>query len=253
MRIGIAGDWHVDIKWAMTALETYRAAGITEILHVGDFSLDNTAPGLQFLDTIEAFLSENSMVIAITMGNHDNYSYMRSDWDETNEEGFLVNQEYPHVLISPRTHRFVRAGRSFLSSGGANSINRSSLTPNVDWWEEEQISLGDVYRSVEDGRADIMITHEAPEGVTLFSDAVHSWSAEQLAYASKSRASMRQIVDHVKPEILFHGHYHNYMDTVSRMHDGESFYEQRVIGLDMNGKLNNMAILDLSDLTVTML
>lgn len=252
MRVGIAGDWHVDLDWALLALHTYADAGITEIFHVGDFSVDNTPQGLAYLEKIEEFLGSHNMNLYVTMGNHDNYSFVRSDWTGMNDEGFQTNSDYPHILVSPRTHRFERGGKSFLSSGGANSINRSSLTPNIDWWEDEQISLGDVYRSVEGGYADVMITHECPDGVALFGkDVGSSWSVEQVNYARKSREAMRQIVDHVKPEILFHGHYHIYLDTVTRFHDGESFYDQRTVGLEMNGRENNMSVLDLGTMEVS--
>lgn len=247
--IAVAGDWHIDTSWAVQQLRLISDAGAAEIQHVGDFGFDTTARGLQYLTTLNNLCGELNLTINVTPGNHENFPFIYNEFAAETEEGFLYNKEWGNIRVIPRGARWERNNRSFVSLGGANSINRYSLTPNVDWWAEEQITLGDLYRTVEGGYADIMLTHDCPAS-TPFANDGNSWPAEALVYAKESQFLVEQAVSAVKPEILFHGHHHTYHDLNVRIHDGESFYNQRVVGLDMNGRSNNVALLDTDTLTI---
>lgn len=60
---------------------------------------------------------------------------------------------------------------------------------------------------------------------------------------------MSEAVKGVKPQLLFHGHYHFYAEHETRLVDttGESFVLHSV-GLDMNRSKSNMALLMLDTL-----
>ena len=151
----------------------------------------------------------------------------------------------------------MRDGVSFLSLGGANSIDRFERVPGLSWWAEEQISLGDAYRAVSGGRVDVVLAHDAPAGAKVLSQKEITesiWPARAVGYANESRYMMRQVVDAVQPKLFFHGHYHRVVkhDSTLKDHEGH-FYRFFGYGLDMNGKPGNVAVLHLPSLEVDIL
>lgn len=252
-RIAIVGDWHIDQSWALETLAAINAAGITEVQHVGDFGFDTTPTAYEYLTALNASCRKNGMTINVTEGNHENFPFMRDEFTIPTDDGFLTSSRWDRISTVPRGLRWVREGVEFVSLGGANSINRYSLTPNVDWWADEQISLGDLYRTVEGGRADVMLTHDCPQSLSGRIGSDDGWSIEALNYARGSSEIVEQAVTAVKPRILFHGHYHKFHDTDVRLHDGQGMYDQKVVGLGMNGQAGNVAVLNLANLTYDIL
>jgi hypothetical protein len=63
----------------------------------------------------------------------------------------------------PRGARFTVVGRSFVSLGGAPSIDFETRVPGGDWWPTEMITYEDVAHVVAGGTADVMLTHDAPD------------------------------------------------------------------------------------------
>lgn len=244
--IGIAGDWHSDANWAVKCLNRFADAGVTEILHVGDFNFMNDARGIDFLDALDVLAEKFGITIWVTLGNHEDYAMVASFVPHPVHAGWVYDTRWNNILVAERGTRWEWNGVTFVSLGGANSVNRYSLTPNVDWWSEEQISIGDVYRTIEGGHADVMITHDSPAGVSLWEDNINAaggWSLEALAYASGSRDQLRFAVDAVKPKVLFHGHYHFYTNQVVTLSDWDNVdYVFRNIGLEMNGNQNNIGL-----------
>lgn len=244
---GIAGDWHVDLDWAVARLRDFARLGVTEVLHVGDFGLFADPDAMNYLRTVSDVSAELGITLRVTMGNHDNYVMYEAMIE--NEDGWLYDPEFPNILFAKRGQRWEWNGVSFVSLGGGNSINKADLTIGYDWWPQEQIGLGDIYRTREGGYADIFIAHDAPEGVALFEDNHRhesKWSLEAVEYAQKSRQAMRQAVDGVKPGLFLHGHYHHLMDLTTELEDenGEP-YTLHSIGLNMNGFKGNIALLHL--------
>lgn len=245
--IGVAGDWHGDTWAARAALNAFARENITTVVHVGDFGFGFGQSGAIFIRKVQDTLRRLGMTIFIAPGNHEDY--VRIHAKPVREDGWI---EYTkNILVAPRGHRWTFGERSFVFLGGANSIDREWRTPGVSWWEEEQISLGDVFRTVDGGHADIMVTHDCPLGVPLPLGNAMMWTEEGLQYATGSRVMLRQAVDGVKPELLLHGHYHIFHDTYSTLNDGLTDYIIRAVGLDMNGHPNNIATLRLGDLKLT--
>lgn len=247
--IGVAGDWHGDTVAAFIALNEFKRNNIDTVVHVGDFGIGFGHSGGVFIRKVQNKCAQLGITLYVAPGNHEDY--VRIAAKPTNDEGWIVYDK--NILLAPRGHRWQVGERSFVFLGGANSIDREWRTPNVSWWKEEQITLGDVYRTVEGGHADIMVTHDCPLGVPLPLGSGQMWTEEGLKYATESRVMLRQAVDGVKPKILLHGHYHMFNDVHATLNDGVEDYVLHSVGLDMNGKPNNFGLLRLSDLHVTML
>lgn len=251
--VGVAGDWHSDLDFSVACLNRFHAENVTEVLHVGDFNFWNDEKGHLFLTVLNEVAGKFGMTLWVTLGNHEDYVMISEFIPHPEYDGWVYDTRWGNILVAGRGTRWVWNNITFVSLGGANSVNRHSLTPNVNWWAEEQISSGDVYRTMEGGHADIMVCHDTPAGVPLWEGNVNSsggWPVEALAYAAGSRDQLRFAVDVVKPDILFHGHYHFYTNQEVTLTDwDDSPYTFRNIGLDMNGNLNNMGVLNLPSKT----
>lgn len=250
-RIAVAGDWHTDIAWMLETVERINVSGVKHILHVGDFGY-----GMYGADEFEEvamsqlsdLLDSYDMQIAVTLGNHENWGRF-NNLEPLDNGAFEV---WKNIFLLPRGYGFSINGLSFLSLGGAASINYLDLKEGIDWWREEAITMGDIYR-LDGKQADIMITHDAPSEVLALTEnqtkLMENWSDEALSYSMGSQQSISAAVGIVKPEILFHGHYHiDYLETVNV---GE--YKIDVVGLHMNGNPNNVVLFDTQDKSIVWL
>lgn len=248
-QIGIAGDWHGNLGWAKHAIAKFGHIGVQHVLHVGDFGFWPTNNGKKYLHQVNKALDTNGIYLYVTLGNHEDYVQVATFKPHPVIKGFVYNPDYPQILVATRGARWNWNGVSFVSLGGANSIDFTGRTENITWWKEERITLGDIYRTVEGGHADIMIAHDCPAGVNIFGshrDEKNGWTPTEIAYAQQSRMALRQAVDGVKPDILFHGHYHRFLDLTTELYDGIDYYTLRSIGLDMDDTQKNLMLFELA-------
>lgn len=248
-RLGIAGDWHGNKGWAKHALLKFAHLDIKHVLHVGDFGFWPGNSGRKYLYQVNKVAAMYGITLYVTLGNHEDYVQVSALQPHPTMEGFVYNRDYPYIVVASRGARWNWNGVSFVSLGGANSIDFTGRTENINWWKGERITLGDIYRTIEGGHADIMISHDCPAGVNIFGshrDEKNGWSPTQLAYAGESRMALRQAVDGVKPDMLFHGHYHKFLDLTTELNDGLEDYTLRSIGLDMDESQKNLMILELA-------
>lgn len=250
--VGIAGDWHGNFGWARLALKNFQLAGVTELISVGDFGFWPGNRGEKFLRKINKYLALYGITLYVTLGNHEDYVQVSTFQPHPTMDGYVYNPEFPNILVATRGARWTWNGVSFVSLGGANSIDFTGRVEWLTWWKAERISLADIYNTIEGGHAEIMISHDCPVGVNIFGSHRDGgknslWSPTELAYAQESRVALRQAVDGVKPEILFHGHYHMELDITTQMNDGVEDYSLRSVGLDMDASIRNMGILTLPD------
>jgi hypothetical protein len=264
--IGLAGDWHGNRGWARLRLLDFAVAGVKTIFHLGDFGIFPGNSARKYIHRLNGILRENDQELLVTLGNHEDYVQVSAMKPVTDGQwaGITVyNPDYPHIKYFKRGVAFEIEGVKFLSVGGANSIDRfyPHRIPNISWWEGEQISLGDVYRSVEsagDG-VDVMLAHDAPAEVPLFDGhksgaGSSNWSFSDLEYAQKSREALSQIIPVARPKMYLHGHYHFFADLDVPLKDWEgNEYTMRSICLDMDDNPNNIGVLELPTKEFTVL
>lgn len=243
-RIGVAGDWHGDLGWALRAIRSFKSAGIDTVIHLGDFGIWPNSP--KFIRRIESLLGQLDMNLYVVPGNHEDYVQINNT--PVAEDGLQYFTS--RIILFPRGYRWNWAGRSFVALGGANSIDFEGRTQGINWWAEESITLGDAYRTIQDGVAEVMFAHEAPSGVVPMTGHGEKWSARGLAYAAQSSEVMLQVVDAIQPKLFMHGHYHYYYDKIVVSDVG---YNTRYIGIDKEYTQYNMAVISLDTLSVELI
>jgi Icc-related predicted phosphoesterase len=230
-RIGIAGDWHGNTEWALKTLRAFAKLNITTVFQLGDFGIWGGHDSAKYILKVGKELSLNNQTLYVTPGNHEDYVRILSK--EVDSRGVRVYQ-HERILLLDRGTRGTIAGRNFVSLGGANSIDFKGRVEGLSWWREESITLGDVYKTVEGGPADIFFSHDAPLGVEIdYSNKADGmgWGPDAIAYSNKGRESLRQAVDGLTPSILFHGHHHVFQDKSTALYNGAENYDLRTIGL----------------------
>lgn len=243
--IAIAGDWHGRTSWMGIAIPSvHRAAPhVRTLLHLGDLWTDQKT-----LDTID-YHAERAGIerVLLTGGNHDRWDQLMEALAAADGEPARLS-ETVHVL--PRPYRFEISGRTFLSLGGAASIDREDGIEEKDWWPEEEIDDEMVAEAIAGGTADIMLTHESPSSTpvravrrTLDLNRLRL-SRAHLALSASSRQQVERVWNAVRPQMLFHGHMH--VPGAGTDADG-----RRVFSLGCDGQNGNVELLDLDTLELT--
>lgn len=159
-----------------------------------------------------------------------------------NEQGLRpITTRIAHL---PRGFRWQWWDKTWVALGGAQSVNGNQI-PHYNWWAEEVVSPQEAEAVINDGPADVMVTHDMPEGIHLPGMSNASLFRADLLRASENHhALIGMVVDEVRPELMLHGHMHARHDTVRPLPDGG---ETLVVGLDCNGCRNwkdNLVLLD---------
>lgn len=268
--LGLAGDWHGDLRWAEVALPTLAAAGVREVHHLGDFGMWPGAAGRAFADGVERVCAEHGLALRVTPGNHEDYDQIVRLPREDRGDGMgRVAWLRAHVAILPRGHRWEvgtgAARRTVVSVGGAASVDLEWRAPGRSWWPEEAITDVDVALVETSGAADILLTHDAPTVSTpavaaILQDNPMGWPEPALRYAATSRRQVARVVAATRPRLHVHGHYHVSDEATVRLLDvlrGDDVPAPaaiadhdtcRIVALDESGRPGNLAVLDLADL-----
>lgn len=261
MRVAVAGDWHGNTNWAVGRLMSLGAKhpDVDTLLHLGDFGIWLGQSGIEYLDVVEkAATRQGIRQILVTPGNHEDWGRLMAAWAEpANLDGDgepLPLRLNDVVTVLPRGHRFEMGGRTFVSIGGAISVDREWRTPGASWWSAEEILPADVERVARRGHADVMLTHDSPDEpywtepvAAICQDDDSGWPFSALLDAAVSRKRLREAFEVVQPRLLFHGHFHVRGSAEVTLSDGSAC---RIESLPHDGMAGNVVLLDLDALTV---
>lgn len=241
--VGLAGDWHGNLDVARWSLRWLRDQGVSRVYHLGDFGIWPGRNGEYYLEQITRAAKALSIELWVTPGNHEDYDQIAGI--TASEDG--LQWFTSHVALIPRNHRWDHEGRSFVSLGGAPSIDFEQRREGISWWRKEMLTEAEAFRCAEDGYADVMLAHDAPDnGTNAVQDILDNpggWSPKGLAYAAEGRKLMNIAVEGVRPRVFAHGHYHVADDTQRA--------ETRFLALAGDGMPGNIALLRLDDLAVS--
>lgn len=251
-RILVAGDTHGNLGWISTLAKLaarHRCAGIVQL---GDFGFwsdrgKHHTPVLneRFLNAIAVDLSRYGVWMRVVDGNHDAVPLVLERY-EPGPDGIVALRR--GLDWATRGSRWEWAGVRFGALGGAVSIDKRMRTPGWTWWATEMIWPEDVERLGTE-KLDVLVTHEAPEGVGQPGVDFGSLPVQLLQEESDSRAC-RRLVEQArratKPALLLHGHHH--MRYRKRMEAGEVATVVEGLGCDMDANGDAWGVLHLPEL-----
>jgi len=264
MKVGLLGDMHGTEFWLSRAIDEFSAAGLDTIIQVGDLGVWPGNVAAAKWDRVDKRLRLAGLTILSAPGNHEDYDQI--DALEPRDDGWLPFRG--NILLAPRGHRTEKGGRTFVWLGGAASVDRKqrliadsafnrqrehygSSQRRKTWWEQEAITGADVARTAAGGRADVMVSHEAPARVQTIASRLRGnpggFSKDDLDYADRVRAKYMEAFMAVAPALALHGHYHF---AVNEDVDHGSF-TTHVFGLSCDGQAYSTGVLDLTTLEPT--
>lgn len=205
------------------------------MLHVGDFGLD--WPGLKrgrYEDKLNKHLLGLSATLIVSGGNHDNWETLNKLPVGEDGTAFLRS----NIRILPRGGRTQVEGLVVGALGGAFSVDYEHRTEGKDWWANEEPAPEEAKTLIAGGPLDILITHDAPAGITLKGDfelrPELGWKAE------RTRNLISEVVDTLAVPHLFCGHWHQRSTHHLTGHDGGG---TRVDVLDMENSREGNGVL----------
>lgn len=207
--LAVFGDWHGDTGWALTSIRSAAREGVRTAIHVGDFGLD--WPGAKrgrYEAKLNKYLVDLGITIIVSGGNHDNWDTLEKLTVE--DDGLATIRS--NIRVLPRGGRTIIEGLTVGGLGGAFSVDYEHRTKGRDWWPNEEPTREEAEALIASGPLDILITHDAPDGVPLEGD--FHLSAELTEHANITRRLLREVVDALAVPHLFCGHWHQ-----RRIHD----------------------------------
>jgi len=245
-QVAVAGDWHGNSMWVQSVIPALHTAapGVRTILHAGDFGIRSDEHGKKFLAVVDAECRASKIDrILVTPGNHDDWGRLHQRFATRPGEAIRLTDT---VCALPRGFRFTLAGRTFLSFGGAASLDHAYRRARKTWWPEEMATWGDVFTAIAGGPVEVLVTHETIIGGTSKVEAVLNsnpmgWDEDALEYSRESRRLITALWRGVEPDLLFHGHLH--AADRARLTNG-----QRIVSLGSDRQRKNLGVLDLADL-----
>ncbi len=207
-QVAFFGDWHGNLPFAISALQNANDQTADVYVHVGDFGfwpLDKDFT--KYIFGLEALLASSNRTLLWIDGNHEDHKALNEI--PVNESGLRPITE--HIIHLPRGSAVLLGGKKLVALGGARSIDRNLRVKDVDWFEEETITLEDAEKAKSHGRADILVTHEAPE-ISWYTNSVDSVVE---IFSQEQRNLVNEVRRELAPQVLIHGHHHRkYEDKI---------------------------------------
>lgn len=132
-RVAIAGDWHADTSYAVSAIEHAAKRDADVVVHLGDFGYDFTD---EYLDELDDALRRRRLVLGFVDGNHENFARLFT-WPIASDGLRYLRDRVVHL---PRGFRWCWGHTTCLALGGAYSIDRFLRKAGRSWWPQESIT-----------------------------------------------------------------------------------------------------------------
>lgn len=243
MRVLLLGDSHGSADHIDFAFDKAERFDCDAIFVLGDFGWwPKFKDGQEFINFCCVRAQQTEIPLYFLDGNHEDHQSLDRHVAERGREGFI--ELAPKFYYSPRGNTWEWDGVKFMSLGGAYSIDADYRDLDVDWFPQEIISPEDVEYCLENiDSVDVMLTHDAPIDVNMGAHMLsggRNWIKGD-EHTIANRTKLQRVVDHVKPRVLMHGHWH--LCYKDRLQGGP-----KVHALDCNySASNSWTILDTED------
>lgn len=205
----VAGDWHGSSGASDAAIMSAGATGVPLIIQLGDFGLWSGVEGERYLDHMETLARRHRVVVAWIDGNHDNFDLLET-YPRDSATGLRPLRDT--IWHIPRGGRWTWHGLRFAAVGGATSLDRAQRLVGVSWWPQEALTPAQAHTVCADGPADVMLTHDCPDGVPIPGidrlSSLRLWPEPDLRAAWAHRELVAAVAAELAPTHLFHGHFH---------------------------------------------
>jgi predicted phosphodiesterase len=210
-KVLIVGDTHGDAVFLKNLCHEATEQGATTIIQLGDFGFV-----FDHLNPIISWLDENDDHKFYWLdGNHDEHNYIEEWIVGDGDDNAPIPHFHDRLFYCPRGSVEQIGTKTCMFVGGAYSIDKQYRHENISWWPQEKIRLSDVLSAKKnaDGRTiDVMFSHDRPGSEELL-NMLHSHGYKVDPDSASNREHLEEVVEYVRPQNLYHGHYHYRYDT----------------------------------------
>ncbi len=212
MRLLLVGDTHRNVTFLTEVFQAARLEACDQIIQLGDFGFGwqwlSVGDGLEicrFSAVASVLVEQTGIPLSFLDGNHENFDRLANH----QPQGDGTREVAPGVVHLPRGHRFELGGCSFLTLGGAVSLDKMARKEGVSWWSQESVTLDDVL-ACGSGPVDVLLTHDMPLESGFRPDrpiSGYGVSADLAWY--RNRLRLTEVLEATSPRWVFHGHLHH--------------------------------------------
>jgi predicted phosphodiesterase len=241
-RMLVLGDTHGNLEILQGACRFAKRNDCDRIVQVGDWGYVSPGKKGNRLNAVSHKVREFGLQMFFLDGNHEWYGKMEElgmDLDATE-----MVEIAEAVTYLPRGLTWEWDGVTFMSLGGAYSIDQDGLSKWFDYWPQETLTYAQGQRAIDAGHVDVMLTHDAPDGIRVLDEMLDrssdhwrdlmgaKWHFKHRPQSLAHRKFLRAVTDEVQPRVLIHGHYHWRYEDVLHGDD----YATKIIGLAHDGE-----------------
>ena len=246
MQYMIIADLHGNTEWAKRMVDEAVSRGIDTIVQLGDFGIWPGPKGDKYLRKLSEYLGLHGIKLLFVDGNHEDFPKLYR-WPIDPATGLRPidldgTKQGVNIWHIPRGHVWEAEGLRFMGVGGAVSIDREYRIPGKSWWPEEQLTGEDLVKVREQGRVDVLFTHDCPTSVPYT-----GLKADPESHIHRQK--MNEVADITQPALWFHGHMHKPMHYWHRTINDMGL-DIEVIGLDCDNQRHCFCVFDVSRRTV---
>jgi predicted phosphodiesterase len=219
VRVLVAGDTHGQFGWLKFLFRVASKQSADGVVVVGDFGFwSHTAEGRTFLNSADRLAVRSKMQLLFIDGNHENHDLL----NRVPVAPSGVRRLRSQVTHLPRGWAGVWSGVRVGAFGGAVSSDRVDPVPGrgwdrvagFDWWPQEAPSAEDFAVAVAAGPLDVLLSHDAPAGVSVPHRVAAAVDVE--VRSAQVRDRIAALVRASGAQLVVHGHHHvRYSDTLS--------------------------------------
>lgn len=188
MRIFITGDchgnqelsWHPKHRHWITSVRKLNSDNFPEgkaltkddiVIVLGDFGLvfyEKDTSGYYEEQWWLNWLDSKPWTTVFIDGNHENFNLL-NDYPIHEYMGGKVSFITNSIIHLKRGEVFTFNGKTFLTIGGAESVDKHTRTENLSWWPQELLSREDENKVLDliekNNKFDYVLTHTSPQSV----------------------------------------------------------------------------------------
>lgn len=243
----LVGDSHANPSWWATVVApTAEMLSVDAVVQLGDFGWWPHAGAFRRL------VRDSDIPTWFLDGNHEHHPDLADVVGHARRRHGIDDPLEPVPLKGnlgylPRGSRFSVGDATVAACGGAHSIDRALRHIGVSYFYGEVLDDDDVERAAAGGRADVLLSHDAPAGWEIPGllpdrDLPAAWRGER-PRCEAHRQQLRRVYEALTPTRVIHGHYH----SAYCLEVPEPWGTVTVDGLDCDGTSYSMALLTAVD------
>lgn len=242
----VVGDAHGNSVFIMHAIWRAEEMGIETVIFLGDFWFYSEEELEMLDDTVRE--AQGVREVYFIDGNHEDYRIL--DAAKRNSLEPVQMSEYLWYLPRGLVGVF-ESGLTFMTYGGAVSIDHNFRREGKSWWPEENPSEDDLNRAlaaanIVGGEIDVLFCHDMSQEFLRGEGLVYPPNGD-IVFESRSFVfsdRFTRLVNQIHPQAVFHGHHHRKVSGL--MEPGRTGYPHRPcktfgLGADMTSYADAVA------------